>query len=362
MKYIEKDDIDEKILLNDLFLKSDYDKMIKLKNDSDKIRKKKWYDARYVVDDYYFLTTRNKKIINRAYYKMWEIIIDYNFVSNKKKINVGALAEAPGGFVQALTNFRRNDDDKYLAITLKGDTKERIEWHKFKLKKENINFFYGNIKNDNGDLLNPRILKEYIEEAKKMGNLDIVTSDGGFELDSKYLNYKDIYHSKLFLSEIYLAVNTLKKGGNFVIKVYDLVSKISHDLFLILHKTFKNVDISKPLTSRPANSERYLVCMNFQGISDELNNKLTETIEKNNHTEKILVDIDFDLNKKVIDIISKSNEILFRQQNLYLEKINILSEKRELSILKNRSNFIKKKKSREWYSEYKSKKYSGLPF
>ena len=56
----------------------------------------------------------------------------------------------------------------------------------------------------------------------------------------------------------------------------------------LLHCLYTEVHITKPYTSRPANSEKYLVCKGFKGIDQQLLKKLHiivkcwETIDENN--------------------------------------------------------------------------------
>ena len=46
-------------------------------------------------------------------------------------------------------------------------------------------------------------------------------------------------------------------GGHFVCKVFDMFTPFSVGLFYLLYRCFERVCIFKPVTSRPANSERY---------------------------------------------------------------------------------------------------------
>lgn len=48
-------------------------------------------------------------------------------------------------------------------------------------------------------------------------------------------------------------------GGNFVCKVFDMFTPFSVGLFYLLYRCFEEVCLFKPITSRPANSERLLL-------------------------------------------------------------------------------------------------------
>eukprot|EP00276_Gloeochaete_wittrockiana_P005361 CAMPEP_0184669880 /NCGR_PEP_ID=MMETSP0308-20130426/79513_1 /TAXON_ID=38269 /ORGANISM="Gloeochaete witrockiana, Strain SAG 46.84" /LENGTH=92 /DNA_ID=CAMNT_0027116359 /DNA_START=20 /DNA_END=295 /DNA_ORIENTATION=- len=74
--------------------------------------------------------------------------------------------------------------------------------------------------------------------------------------------------------------NILRKGGDFVCKIFDIYRPFNVGLFYLLYRHFDRVAIFKPLTSRPANSERYVVCKGFK----ERLPKVTEHLFKVNDT------------------------------------------------------------------------------
>jgi cap1 methyltransferase len=55
-----------------------------------------------------------------------------------------------------------------------------------------------------------------------------------------------------------------KEGGSFILKVFDLYSSCSLQLLYLLNYLYDEVIIVKPLSSRPANSEKYIVCLRFK--------------------------------------------------------------------------------------------------
>ena len=54
-----------------------------------------------------------------------------------------------------------------------------------------------------------------------------------------------------------------KKGGCFILKIFDCFMQHTIDLLSILSSFYDKVYIVKPNTSRYANSEKYIVCKNF---------------------------------------------------------------------------------------------------
>ena len=69
--------------------------------------------------------------------------------------------------------------------------------------------------------------------------------------------------------------------------MFDLFSKISIDIIYLLSIYYEKVYIVKPYTSRYANSEKYIVCINYhKSITEGMINKFKDIL-------KILNKIDF---------------------------------------------------------------------
>ena len=62
----------------------------------------------------------------------------------------------------------------------------------------------------------------------------------------------------------------LREGGNFVCKLFDLFTPFSVGLVYLMSFCFERIAIFKPVTSRPANSERYIICQGKKGNCDEV--------------------------------------------------------------------------------------------
>ena len=122
-----------------------------------------------------------------------------------------------------------------------------------------------------GDVTDIGIIDSTIAKVKSKYPLllDFITADGGFDIKS--FNCQEVLSTKLILSEIYLALNTQKQGGMFIIKFFDMFTHNSIICYLLLCSFYSSVKIIKPQTSRNSNSERYLICSSFGGING--NNK-----------------------------------------------------------------------------------------
>ena len=67
----------------------------------------------------------------------------------------------------------------------------------------------------------------------------------------------------LLLAEVILGLQTLAKGGCFIIKCFDTTEQPTLDLIWLVSRAFGQWGICKPQTSRAGNAERYLIGKGF---------------------------------------------------------------------------------------------------
>ena len=92
--------------------------------------------------------------------------------------------------------------------------------------------------------------------------MDFITADGGFDFSTDF-NAQEESSLNLVFCEIIYAIVLQKKGGSFVLKVFDCFSNVMVELLYLLCYLYDEVSIMKPCTSRSANSEKYIVCKRF---------------------------------------------------------------------------------------------------
>lgn len=82
--------------------------------------------------------------------------------------------------------------------------------------------------------------------------------------------------------------HTLRQGGHFVCKLFDVTLSGTAQLIAFLCHSFERVAIIKPITSRPASSERYIVSTYRSGqsvfVGADVINGLTSLLDM--HGEK----------------------------------------------------------------------------
>lgn len=280
-KHTSKDEIE---IIND----TEYNMLISIKNKIDLLEDTKlWDKVKKISNDFELVYLPNKKLksnsvskyepLSRSYFKLWEIINDFNLLNVEVPIKMAGLAEGPGGFIEAMINYRKKFkntclQDKVYGITLRSVDKDIPGWTKashFLKKNPNVNISYG--KDGTGNIYN---LDNIVDFSKFLNNnATLITADGGFDFSTNF-NKQEQSSLQIIFCEIVMALSIQKKGGSFVCKIYDSYTRVSLSFLYLLHSLYTEVHITKPYTSRPANSEKYLVCKGFKGIDEKLLKKL----------------------------------------------------------------------------------------
>ncbi|BAE72370.1 MET [Hyphantria cunea nucleopolyhedrovirus] len=108
-----------------------------------------------------------------------------------------------------------------------------------------------------GDVFNKNVL---FDLSVACGNAcDLVLADGAVDSQGRE-NDQEQLNAPLMLRETQLALICLRLGGNCVLKVFDA---FQHETLRVLQQFvchFASWRLVKPPSSRPSNSERYLVC------------------------------------------------------------------------------------------------------
>lgn len=147
-------------------------------------------------------------------------------------------------------------------MTLLDDTAVCPGWKKSKYFLDmNPNVIIETGADKTGNLLS---LANYEECVRKYKNsIDLVTADGGFDFSTDF-NKQECLALNLIIAEVMFALSIQKKGGHFVLKIFDMFSKMTIDLLYLLCACYEEVYIMKPNTSRVANSEKYVICKRFK--------------------------------------------------------------------------------------------------
>lgn len=243
--------------------------LVVTKNLISNIDEKIWSVARKELNPYESPVPGYKTTVSRAYYKLWEILVTHpwlvNFKENKSECHTLHLCDAPGGFIGCVTDyFNRvlpSSSFKHFGLSLVQPDDNLVPVFK---KQITDNPRVCIIKEGNCDINDREIATKIIKRMKleNENGVSFITADGGIPDKGEY-NSKEDTHLELFLSEIFISLECLGEKGSLVMKFFDIYKTETLNLINTLYLFFDQVCICKPETSRPTNSEKYIVCNGF---------------------------------------------------------------------------------------------------
>ncbi len=286
------------------------------KSRQDPIPPKDFSDLTWALDLYQglkktFLSEYNFQIATNATLKMYELIVQEKLIvcDANSRIRLFANAELPGAFLVAVNHYVRTScagaNFDWLASSYypaeaarKGDTTilgdrygiyaaNRRNWlmgpqpnaHPLAPIKEELSAKVPPAKAPliDGDLTSAAVVAALADAVHARFGADrsipsgatIYTSDAGIDVSSDYGRQEEMT-ALLNFGQILCGILSLAPGGNLVTKQYTFFTPLNRSLICIVASLFDTVDIVKPLTSRPANSEIYLVAKGFRGIDKRL--------------------------------------------------------------------------------------------
>ena len=380
-----------KVVENLLYSLNNYDEIIDSSNNKKKLNKinkdlnqklnlekdkiSSYYDNNHLWDklkkfsnEYEFIYTSsyvnvynniaNINPISRSFFKLWEILHDFDFIipNNTTKLKTAHIAEGPGGFIECVYRYLYQNniesENEIYGVTLLSNDRNIPNW---KIKRNFINKYNITLNNKDeydGDLYKLENIEKFINIVKNNSDTynccDFITADGGFDFSSDY-NEQENNFIIFLICEIYIIINLLKKNSNAIVKIYDIYSRNSIKILYILTLFFDEVFIIKPLSSRPANSEKYILCKSFNYKNDIISKY--KNILKNIIITKNLNLLDDSLPYKFIKQITEYNKFYTERQIKYINKTIELIEK-----IKNNEVFDDKLYLKNIYNE--NKRYS----
>lgn len=124
-----------------------------------------------------------------------------------------------------------------------------------------------------GDILqwsNVECLQRKIAVAQGQSTLNnkpqvtLVCADGGVDAQ-RNVNHQEGATEQLVVCQVAAALSMLQPKGRFILKLLACQSTpILQRVLQELHDTFETMQVLKPISSRPASAERYLVCSGYQ--------------------------------------------------------------------------------------------------
>jgi 23S rRNA U2552 (ribose-2'-O)-methylase RlmE/FtsJ len=332
--------------LNSINFYNNFNNLNAIKSKIDAIGDKDWDYFKKKSNPFECVTTNgglaNYNPISRAYFKMMEIVSLFKdrFTTFSEPFTTLHLAEGPGGFMECINNVLADmniKDYKMYGMTLMKDEKCVPSWKKtsyFLDYNKHISVLSG--KDGTGDLYNLDNIYDIMNHMPEKAS--IITGDGGFDFSTDFNQQENMSFPLLYCQSL-AALLTQKKGGIFILKFFDTYQTKTLQLLYLLHKCYGSIHFVKPYTSRPANSEKYLVCVDFlDNITKEEIHKLLLDIPKMGST----INNNLEISKynttdmEFYNSISEINSTTFQRQKrfilstLELNNPGVLDERKEI--------------------------------
>jgi DNA-directed RNA polymerase II subunit RPB2 len=327
----------------------------------------------------------NMENATNAALKMYELIYQMELLTNGPAydneiscfpiVNAFCNAELPGAFIIAINHFMKTKcvssqfdwiASSYLPEAAMQAGNATILEDKFKIYERNrLHWLMGPAPNGlpdgeqpvTGDVTDPAVINTLGNAAhQRFGDgANLYTSDVGIEIAQKDANRQEELSAFVNIGQILTGLLALAVGGHFVTKQFTFVTPFSRSLIAIVASLFEETYITKPKTSRPTNSEVYLVGKGFKGISPELAKALLDRCEAYRTLDKLPTTWGSLLQPDVLaradaDILAAAQEVHGEQQVAFLNEI---ADAYRVSggDTKQISNIYEAKAQKEWLNE-----------
>lgn len=285
-----------------------------------------------------FETIRGAIFQNRAAVKManMDALFEFMFTKPVDEHGISLVREndllyfadvcaGPGGFSEYVL-WRKGWSAKGFGFTLRAENDFKL--HEFLSgHPETFDAYYGT--KEDGNVYDPENINSLTDYVLKQtgAGVHFMMSDGGFSVEGQE-NIQEILSKQLYLCQCLVALSIVRENGHFVTKLFDLFTPFSVGLIYLMYKCFKQICIFKPNTSRPANSERYLICKWKRSNTDhirkflfEINRVMFENQGSQIDTLELVPYSILQEDEKFFNYICESNNTIGRNQVVGLLKI-----------------------------------------
>lgn len=329
------------------------------------IHGKNWEYYKKIVNPYELVYTQKKydlfpdsvcslRPLSRSYFKMIEILHVTDFFASHpfELIKTAHVCEGPGGFIEAIFDGAERNQKKInlsIAMTLKSKQMNIPGWKRASLflkKNRNVKILYG--EDGSGDILKPENQQHFIDYATHSnygGKIDLFTADGGFDFSEDYTKQEQMIFP-LLMASTKIGLESLKRGGMFILKIFDFYQKATTDLLFFLSCHFEEWTLYKPGMSRPCNPEHYFIGKGFTGCSDYIMDVMRVwCLTCEDHTMDSLLSDPYP--DEFMKQLAYMREKSFRLQTRYLERVFQIIDANDENVIQ---AYIKHnyERSKEW--------------
>lgn len=279
----------------------------------------------------------NGQVVTNAWLKMYEMATQLDLVGTAARGEGGKVlrtfcnAELPGAFICAINHFMCTEMPgarfDWVASSLHPAGKDEILGDTYGLLSCNPDRWLMDAEMP-GDVTSVEQIATLASRAKERlkGEVDLYTSDAGIDVSPDY-NRQEELTARINLGQIVTGLLSLRAGGNLVTKTYTFTHPFSVSVIAVCAALFDACYVTKPQTSRPANSEVYLVGIGFRGVAPEVVTALLAAVEEFDFARPLIpLDVPA-LAETVKSLTRAARQIHLRQQVEFLEEAVLFFER-----------------------------------
>lgn len=235
-----------------------YEELLEMRKKIGTVDKTQWRDI-VGASDSIFILKKKFDCVNRAFFKGVELLELLEDIPQ----NILCLCEAPGGFYEACKKLY--PDANVFAHSLMRD--DSIQFSNVVRNEDKLSVSF------DGDITNVNVLDAIPDMVT---NISVVLADGG--LQAKNLDTEEHELLRLLSAQLYVAIRSVNPGGTIIVKMFEGNIQPTQQILELVRISFRNMDIVKPISSKVANSERYIIGYGKKNDIDESLEKLREIV------------------------------------------------------------------------------------
>jgi hypothetical protein len=293
-----------------------------------------------IVDCYKGLRTKiirekNGQVVTNAWLKMYEILCQLGLIeyASKDSVLLFGNAELPGSFMCACNQYIKTvarAELKWVASSLYPDDVSLVAVNNdtlgdqhglYACNKQNWLMDAPNMQGEgkmrnNGDVtIGANLVNLAFRAEERLGGKpQLYTADAGIDVSNDFSDQERL-NLKIHYGQALGGLLSLQLQGCIVLKHYTITLPFTISLVVVLSCLFKELYITKPMTSRPTNSETYIVGKGFKGITDAQKKSLLWHID-NFDVDRPLVPLGIDKVQETIAAILRAGRMIHKNQQI----------------------------------------------
>jgi cap1 methyltransferase len=224
----------------------------------------------------------NNLFVNRSAIKLANINASLGFVltwaADEGSFHFVDLCAAPGGFSEYLFHhcgkcYPTTASIRGFGMSLMGTNEHGrgTEWKVDNYDSQNMQYRICTGADGTGDIYNWDNVMTLAREIDGQA-IHAVVCDGGVDAQRDH-EHQEQLAQKLVICQAAAVLSILGPGGCMVVKLFGCQTDAIRTMLKDLALRFQDFTLTKPISSRPASAERYLVLVGFQGVSPEFDGR-----------------------------------------------------------------------------------------